>query len=396
MALVETEAEPRDDDDVADGDEDDQETEQGRDMPSERDRLLASENRYTADISDEQLAEMFVSESGALGSISVGYSGAGRLINGVQMPPGDAWIVVSPDAAYGTDVVIAAVQQAARAVQSQWPEAPLLRVNHISKADGGHLRPHRSHQSGRDVDLGLYYRAGVDPRAPQVAREEAMDPGPTWTLLRTLITQSDVKVILVDRRIQRKLHAYARDQGEDEAWLDRLFHAGPKSMFQHARRHRDHFHVRFYSPRAQELGRRIVPLLAKVPEQNLAVHRVRRGDTLSHLARRFNSSVKLIQARNGMRNTFLRAGQTLMIPLRGPCTRCPLPPPVEVPPRLLPPDMMTRGSAEATLAHTENLAPTSTDWRAVGAPAQPSDLSARRHVVTLPSSGGRPSVCLAP
>jgi hypothetical protein len=31
-------------------------------------------------------------------------------------------------------------------------------------------------------------------------------------------------------------------------------------------------------------------------------------------------------------------GQHLVIPLRGACTHCPLPPPVSVPPRCLPPD----------------------------------------------------------
>jgi LysM repeat protein len=64
---------------------------------------------------------------------------------------------------------------------------------------------------------------------------------------------------------------------------------------------------------------------------------VRRGDTLGHIARRWGSGVKAIQRANGMRGTFLRVGRTLVVPLRGPCTRCPLPPEVAVPPRRLPP-----------------------------------------------------------
>ena len=84
----------------------------------------------------------------------------------------------------------------------------------------------------------------------------------------------------MDKRIQARLYDYALAQGEDKAWLDKLFHAGPDSLVKHARRHRDHFHVRFFASRSQELGRRIQPLLARQPEQNVVIHRVVKGDTL--------------------------------------------------------------------------------------------------------------------
>ena len=47
------------------------------------------------------------------------------------------------------------------------------------------------------------------------------------------------------------------------------------------------------------------------------VHRVRRGETLTALARRYKTSVRDIQAANGLgRRTVIRIGQTLRIPLR--------------------------------------------------------------------------------
>ena len=55
------------------------------------------------------------------------------------------------------------------------------------------------------------------------------------------------------------------------------------------------------------------------------------------LAVRYRSTVKLIQGRNGLKGHMLSIGRTLQIPVRGPCTDCPLPPPVVVPPRRLPP-----------------------------------------------------------
>ncbi|MFN7135433.1 MAG: penicillin-insensitive murein endopeptidase, partial [Myxococcales bacterium] len=296
---------------------------------------------YSADLSDEELARRFVNDLASLGSISVGFAEAGRLINGVQMPPGDGWVVVSPEYAWGTQETIDFLIHGARAVREKFPDAPPLRVNHIGKREGGYLRPHKTHQSGRDVDLGFYYRAGVDPRALRGHRETMIDLDANWTLVRALITGADVQVILVDKRVQKVLYDHALAQGEDRAWLDSLFRAGSKSIFQHVRGHRDHFHVRFYAARPQELGRRVHPLLARRPDQNLLIHRVRKGDTLGHLATRYGSSVKAIQQANRLRGTFLKLGMTLTIPLRGPCTRCPLPPAVIVPPRRLPPEQNT-------------------------------------------------------
>lgn len=293
---------------------------------------------YSAELSDEALLRLWTDEPGALGSISVGLVEAGRLINGVPMPSGDAWHVVDPHNAFGTQETVEFIQAAANAVRAQFAEAPVLRINHIGKQSGGYIRPHQSHQAGRDVDLGFYYPAGEDPGRLSKKRELAMDLPMNWALIKALITSADVQFILVDKRIQARLYDFALKLGEDKAWLDKLFHSGFASLIRHARGHRDHFHVRFYSGRSQELGRRIAPLLARQPEQNLIIHRVKSGDTLGALAVKYNSGVKLIQKANGMTNTALRVGRTLNIPLRGPCTNCPVPPPLVVPPRCLPPE----------------------------------------------------------
>jgi hypothetical protein len=51
----------------------------------------------------------------------------------------------------------------------------------------------------------------------------------------------------------------------------------------------------------------------------------------------------MIMKANRMRKTFLHLGQQLRIPLRGPCTKCPLPPAVVVPPRRLPSLAVAKG-----------------------------------------------------
>jgi LysM repeat protein len=74
------------------------------------------------------------------------------------------------------------------------------------------------------------------------------------------------------------------------------------------------------------------------PDENIAFHRVKRGDTLSDIAIRYGSSVSRLKAKNGLTSHLLRVGQVLRVPLKGPCTDCPVAPIPVVPPRRGPPN----------------------------------------------------------
>lgn len=315
--------------------------------------LIDPERRYTADLSDEELQRLWLEDIEALGSISMGFAHAGRIINAVPFPRGENWTIVEPRATYALQEVVDFVTTAINTVAAEHPGSPRLRVNHISAKDGGYLRPHSSHQNGRDVDLAFYYTSDIRGGF-RGKREHHLDAARNWTLVRTLATETDVQVILVDNRIQRVIYNYALSIGEDQEWLDSLFGFRGGSLLKHARRHYDHYHVRFYAPRAQELGRRVQPLLAQRPAENRTFYRVRRGDTLGHIARRYGTTVRAIQRANGMRNSFLRVGRTLQIPLRKPCTVCPLPPVVQVPPRRLPPSQIAEVTEVAEVIAEEN------------------------------------------
>jgi murein endopeptidase len=326
--------EEADSDDPGDGDdgEEEQESQVAGAAPN------AEGHRYSTDISDAELERLWKENRAALGTVSVGFTDAGRLINGQAFPCDGPWQVPSPEKTWGTDETINYLKVAIQSVAEQFPGGDKVRVNHIGRREGGYLRPHRSHQSGRDVDVGFYYKAG-QPGARVRDRGSYMDLARNWAFIRAITTMTDVQMILVDRRIQKVLYDYALSIGEDRAWLDSLFRAGGASLIKHARHHRDHFHVRFFNPRAQEMGRRVQPLLAKDPQaKHVVSHRIRRGDTLSRIARKYGVSVAGIRAANGLRRSSgLRAGRVLAIPVRGACTNCPLPPPVVVPPRRLPP-----------------------------------------------------------
>jgi murein endopeptidase len=289
---------------------------------------------YTRELTDPDLARRFKNDLPSLGSISIGFADRGRVINAVQMPQDPAWIVERPNLAWATRETVDALAQVFRSVRRQFPDSAPARLSHVGAKEGGYLSPHRSHQSGRDADIGLFYKGDrIPPRG--TPREWFMDPARNWALLRALITETDVQLILVDKRIQAVLQRYALAIGEDARWVAQIF----GRIVRHARSHRDHFHVRFYAARSQELGRRIQPMLALRPEQNLTLHVVQSGNSLGEIAAYYKTSVVAIRKANHIQGrSMLRLGQHLVIPLRKACTVCPLPPPLAIPPRLLPPE----------------------------------------------------------
>ncbi len=188
-------------------------------------------------------------------SVSLGSPNHGALMNGVRMPDASAWTVVNPERAWGTRETIASIVRAIVAVNEAFPSSPKLYVGDISAERGGYIRPHHSHQSGRDVDLGLYYTKG--PAWFVRARADNLDRPRSWELLRALIADPNVEMIFVDRSIQRLLKEYAVKHGETRERLDALFDersAFSDRLIRHEWGHLTHFHVRFKSARAVEAG----------------------------------------------------------------------------------------------------------------------------------------------
>jgi penicillin-insensitive murein endopeptidase len=276
----------------------------------------------------------------ALGPLSIGTPDSGLLVNPMPMPSGSLWTVRNPLESWGTDETIDFIATAIEAVEARHPGSPRLVIGDLSRPDGGRLNRHRSHQAGRDADIGFYYRRGEVDTFLGVRRGE-LDLPRTWELVRALVTETDVERMFVDRSIISVLFAHAVEEGESRAWLDDIFgrRADDKGIIQHERRHKDHMHVRFYNPRAQERGRIVHAALVEdgvVPPPTVK-HRVRRGETLGHLARRYGTSVAAIRAANGLQGTRLRAGRSYAIPVRK------VPPeagPMVVPPRRLPPELL--------------------------------------------------------
>lgn len=298
--------------------------------------------RYTTELSDRELARLWKDSPQALGTISIGRPEEGRLINAIpfpEAPDGGAWKVIVPESCWTTTETADAIIGAATQLREWFPEGAPVRVGQVSGPEGGFLPPHLTHQNGRDIDVGLFY-PGPEPYRV-IEREKVMDVPMNWGFVKAILMHGDVQHILLDRRVQKVLYDYALKIGEDRKWLERVFHNGNRSIFRHARKHRDHFHVRLLNVRAQELAFRLAPLLPVRTDENVAFHRVKSGDTLGRIAINFHTSVSRLKTANHLASTFLSVGQLLRIPLKGPCTNCPVPRPAVAPPRLVEPEAPT-------------------------------------------------------
>lgn len=181
-------------------------------------------------------------------SRSLGPATDGALENGCKMPgSGPGWVQVNRNA-WGTDQVVALLQMAAGQLARQYPGSVLV-VGALSAETGGFLRPHKSHQSGRDVDLG-YLHLTPGPRRFQKTDSGSLDGERTWALIETLLYTGQVAMIFMDYELQASLYQDLLAVGWSEDELAPIFQYPapphtPRGIIRHSAGHADHFHVRF-------------------------------------------------------------------------------------------------------------------------------------------------------
>jgi penicillin-insensitive murein endopeptidase len=291
-------------------------------------------------LSDEELARRLDEDPASIGSLSIGTPGSAVLFNSVQLHRDPRWDIGSRAITFGTSETMEAIQTVVGKVFELFPDSPPILIGDISDEDGGRLKRHESHQGGRDVDFGFYFKSGkADTFVTATAAN--LDLPRNWALVRAMITCTDVQTILLDTRIQRVLYKYALSISEDKDWLDRVFgfaRGYRDAIIKHVKGHKNHYHVRFFNPVAQELGRRVHPILVEKglmkPPVFTIKHVVRRGQTLGHIARIYGVSTTAIQQANRLSSTRLRAGRAYRVPVRAAVSPGV---PIVIPQRKLPP-----------------------------------------------------------
>lgn len=188
-------------------------------------------------------------------SESIGFPWDGRLENGYRLEPHKGYVIRDPGRSWGTEETIEAIGQGFDEVRRRHKRAPRIPVHDLSRRNGGPIDDHRSHESGRDVDIAYFQR-----RCPQgVCKMRSVLPrqllvGPQWTLIRAWIRRGQAQVIFIDYSLQAVLYRHARRQGATDRQLSLWFqYPRPRSqsigIIRHYPNHRNHLHVRFVCPR---------------------------------------------------------------------------------------------------------------------------------------------------
>ncbi len=183
-------------------------------------------------------------------SVSWGAANGGRLYNGVAIESGPGVRVRTPSRSYGTQRTVNLLEAAGADVKARWPDSPDMFVGNLSAKHGGRIKPHKSHQSGRDVDIAFYHRGNVEMTEFRNMTAETFDAVKNWHVYKTLIDSGEIEYIFVDYKLQQPLYEYAISLGYTAEELEPIlqYPHGPNvrtGLIRHARGHLNHAHIRF-------------------------------------------------------------------------------------------------------------------------------------------------------
>lgn len=195
---------------------------------------------------------------------SLGSPTDGHLVGGMRVEESAALRIVPADTAgdvrWGLEPLVTMLDRAARQVRHQYPQV-VLSVGHLSREGGGDIDQSRSHESGRDADVGFYVRAAsgkqlleshfVPFRADGTAASwpgAYFDDAKNWALVAAFLTDPDARVthVFVAAPLRARLLAYAEKNGVSPAL--RLRAAEILQQPRGTLPHDDHFHVRIGCP----------------------------------------------------------------------------------------------------------------------------------------------------
>ena len=185
---------------------------------------------------------------------SVGSPNEGKLVGGKRIEPSNTLRVVGGHR-WGMPALVGMLERSAARVAKRHAGA-VLTVGDLSRKGGGDVDGHRSHESGRDADVGFYLlkkhkpylprrfaTVGADGRAagmPGVAFDDARN----WELVAAWLNDSQARVlqIFVSRPLRARLLEQAKKSGASAALQARA--AAVLIQPRHALPHDNHFHVR--------------------------------------------------------------------------------------------------------------------------------------------------------
>lgn len=183
-------------------------------------------------------------------SRSFGSAHAGTLAGAVRLPSHTGYAVREPSRAWGTSRTIGLLVDAFDHVVAADPAAPRVRVHDLSLRHGGPMPGHKSHQSGRDVDITYYQRGCRGECAGRLVAAAELDAIRQWHLLRYWLERDQAEFVFVDYALQQPLYEAAEAGRSTPRQLAQWFQyprgpAFPAGVIRHVPGHANHVHVRF-------------------------------------------------------------------------------------------------------------------------------------------------------
>ncbi len=202
-------------------------------------------------------------------SESVGRPHKGRLVHGINLDPdgdnqGLGWSInTSRKTVWGTPETVRAIKRCGRYYRNFFPvgKTPSIPIGSISKRDGGPIGKHKSHQSGRDVDVGYVRKKAPPPGHFIDTSPKQLDLYKQWVVTKCFLDNPETKMIIMERSLVRALKKYIkRIYKTRKAKLNKYlaFFPGKKrrAVILPDTEHTSHMHVRFHCPKND---RRCIP-----------------------------------------------------------------------------------------------------------------------------------------
>lgn len=201
----------------------------------------------------------------AVMSLTVGHPNAGRQLRAKRLRPSKYLRIKAGSEAqsYGHPALVLMLGRSARELWRASPGSVML-VGDLSAKHGGPLTGHRSHQSGRDADVGFY---ALDPKGKPFTPTALVAFGPdgkardgsglvfddrrNWLLVDSWARdeRAGLSHVFLARHLKQRLLAHALAHG---ASAERVTQAAALlKQPEDSSPHDDHFHVRVSCPKRQ-------------------------------------------------------------------------------------------------------------------------------------------------
>ncbi|HEX2879763.1 MAG TPA: penicillin-insensitive murein endopeptidase [Polyangiaceae bacterium] len=216
--------------------------------------------------SERELPERFRKAPYALMSLSVGHPNDGWQLRAKRLRSSDR-LKVRKDCrknSYGHPALVLMLERTAKDIFGAQKGSVML-VGDLSDENGGPLYGHRSHQSGRDADIGFFV---TDKKGRPIRSERfvafnadgtAKDGSPVlfddwrnWLLVKSWILdrRAGISHIFVEHGLRQRLLTFAARHPRARPHIAEA--AALLKQPEHGEDHSDHFHVRISCPTDQQ------------------------------------------------------------------------------------------------------------------------------------------------